>query len=121
MSRTGGSHPLLLPTYQGDIALNRRTFLALCLLSLPSLLTLRSVSFSQVNPPAEPGTPPKKAGVDREGVPLPPGSIARLGSTRLRHGGMTDFSFLPDGKTLLTAGTDGVLRYWDLNMRLQKR
>jgi WD40 repeat protein len=101
--------------------LNRLTSVAACLISLHLLLTLGSVSFSQVNLPVKPGTLAKTARVDREGVPLPPGAIARFGSTRLRHGGMTDFTFLPDGNTLLTVGTDGFLRYWDLKTGLQKR
>lgn len=51
---------------------------------------------------------------DRYGDPLPPGAIARIGSLRLRHAGLWDFVPLADGKTALTAGSDRVLRFWDL-------
>src|SRR5205823_3662711 len=47
------------------------------------------------------------------GDPLPDGVVARLGSIRLRHAGLSDFVFLPDGKTVLSAGSDRVLRFWD--------
>ena len=50
--------------------------------------------------------------VDRYGDPLPKGAIARLGSTRFRHGaGFVRVFFAPDGKTLVTAR--GEVRTWD--------
>jgi RNA polymerase sigma factor (sigma-70 family) len=50
---------------------------------------------------------------DRFGDPLPAGAVARLGTTRLRHGGLTPaVQFTPDGKSLITMGADG-LRVWD--------
>jgi Sigma-70 region 2/WD domain, G-beta repeat len=59
-------------------------------------------------PSARAGTP----AVDRYGDPLPRGAIARLGTTRFRHGGgFFRVSFAPDGKTLVTA-REGV-RVWD--------
>jgi len=52
--------------------------------------------------------------LDRSGDPLPEDAIARLGTTRLRHGGMTTaLAFAPDGKSLFTMGADG-LRTWDV-------
>src|SRR5262245_36638932 len=52
---------------------------------------------------------------DRYGDPLPAGAVARLGTIRFRHGGayapMADF--LPDGNTILSATSDGKLRFWD--------
>ena len=51
---------------------------------------------------------------DLYGDPLPDGAVARLGSVRLRHAGLSDYICLPDGKTVLTAGNDRVLRFWDL-------
>jgi WD40 repeat protein len=45
---------------------------------------------------------------------LPPEAIARVGSTRMRQGELVSgMAFMPDGKTLLTVGRSGVLRFWD--------
>jgi WD40 repeat protein/beta-lactamase regulating signal transducer with metallopeptidase domain len=49
------------------------------------------------------------------GDPLPAGALARLGTTRWRHGGNVTFvAFGPEGKTLITAGQDSTVRVWDL-------
>jgi WD40 repeat protein len=71
---------------------------------------------------AEPG--PSKAPAPRTdlyGDPLPNGAIARLGSIRLRHAGLSDFVFLPGGQTVLSAGSDSVLRFWDIASGRQTR
>jgi WD40 repeat protein len=52
--------------------------------------------------------------LDLYGDPLPPGAITRIGSIRLRHAGLSDLIYLPDGKTIISAGGDRVLRWWDL-------
>jgi RNA polymerase sigma factor (sigma-70 family) len=50
---------------------------------------------------------------DRYGDPLPEEAIARLGTTRLRHGAaIFSLRFIPDGKTLVAQGQDGV-RLWN--------
>src|SRR5262245_46841492 len=51
---------------------------------------------------------------DSQGDALPTGAIARLGSTRLRHATTADLmaAFSPDGKKIITAGTNS-LRLWD--------
>ena len=49
------------------------------------------------------------------GDSLPASALARLGTTRLRHGGDVIFvAFGPDGKTLITAAQDDTIRLWDL-------
>jgi WD40 repeat protein len=62
-------------------------------------------------------TPPA-ARVDAQGVPLPAGVVARLGSNRLRHvngtgNGVEWLAVAPDGRTVASASrTDGI-RVWD--------
>src|SRR5207237_10487860 len=47
--------------------------------------------------------------------PLPPGAVARLGTTAWRHAGPVTFlAFLPDNKTLLSAGLDATGPPWDV-------
>jgi RNA polymerase sigma factor (sigma-70 family) len=64
-------------------------------------------------PPAAPSEKPDKPKADA-GEALPDGALLRLGSTHFRHAGVEDFVLLPDGKSVLTAGTDQFLRTWDL-------
>src|SRR5205823_3199593 len=52
-------------------------------------------------------------GTDLHGDPLPEGALARLGSLRLRHAGLSDFMLPEDGKTILSAG-GSIARSWDL-------
>jgi WD40 repeat protein len=59
--------------------------------------------------------------VDLYGDPLPRGAVARLGSMRLRHAGLSNFALLPDGKTILTIGRDRILRSWDMTTGKQIR
>jgi WD40 repeat protein len=51
---------------------------------------------------------------DLYGDALPDGAVARFGSIRLRHAGLSDFVFLPGGKTILSSGSDRILRFWDM-------
>jgi WD40 repeat protein len=45
---------------------------------------------------------------------LPPGAVARLGGTAFRHPDRpTCLALSPDGKALVSGGTDGTLRVWD--------
>ena len=64
--------------------------------------------------PADPD-PPVRAGDGLE-VPLPPGAVVRLGSTRFRTGEMVGkLKFSPDGKKLITGGraSGGGISVWD--------
>jgi WD40 repeat protein len=67
-------------------------------------------------PPAETAPAVKApATADLHGDPLPAGALARLGTTRWRHGAnITFIAYGADGKTLFTAGQDNTVRLWDL-------
>src|SRR5438105_436168 len=55
------------------------------------------------------------ATADLHGDPLPAGALARLGTTRWRHGANVTFvAFGSDGNTLITAGQDDTIRLWDM-------
>jgi RNA polymerase sigma factor (sigma-70 family) len=63
--------------------------------------------------PAVPEGEKPRARVDRFGDPLPDGALARIGTTRFRHGGIIQVvAFAADGKRLLSYGADGI-RVWD--------
>jgi RNA polymerase sigma factor (sigma-70 family) len=56
----------------------------------------------------------RQPATDRYSDPLPDGAIARLGTVRFRHGGLTtSVVFSPDGTSITTMGVDG-LRAWDV-------
>jgi RNA polymerase sigma factor (sigma-70 family) len=51
---------------------------------------------------------------DQDGEPLPAEAVARLGTTRFRHGGLIDcLEFTPDGKTLVSCGPWNGLQLWE--------
>ncbi|MBN9517687.1 PQQ-binding-like beta-propeller repeat protein, partial [bacterium] len=68
---------------------------------------------SDLPPPARAVDPPGPR-TDLFGDPLPDGAVLRLGSVLFRHAGAWHFALLPDGKSVLSAGSDGRLRTWDL-------
>lgn len=51
---------------------------------------------------------------DLYGDPLPPGTVARMGTTQMRHADVSSITFSKDGKTLISAGIDGTVRRWDV-------
>src|SRR5262249_22121111 len=56
----------------------------------------------------------KKARTDRHGEPLPAGAVDRLGTGRLRHGApVRSLGYSTDGKLLIAAGADWLIRFWD--------
>jgi WD40 repeat protein len=65
-------------------------------------------------PPANPARAAKVPRMDRHGDPLPPAAQMRLGSARLRHGGMGGglVTFAPDGRVLISVHGDGVIHFW---------
>src|SRR5262249_47432523 len=76
-------------------------------------------------PGATDGGAPKLAAAgpvrqDYYGDPLPPGVLARLGTVQLRHR-LARVVFSPDGKSLVSAGTDQVVRFWDTATGRQAR
>jgi RNA polymerase sigma factor (sigma-70 family) len=51
---------------------------------------------------------------DRYGDPLPADVLARLGTIRFRHGALPcAIEFAPDGRSLASAGLDGVVHIWE--------
>jgi WD40 repeat protein len=59
---------------------------------------------------------------DAAGDPLPPGSVARLGTLRLRHTHQVyAVAFSPTSNLLASAGVDHVVRLWDPATGKQKR
>jgi WD40 repeat protein len=76
---------------------------------LPQAWAQASKSQGGDGPKTEPGR-----GIDQYGDPLPAGAVARLGTSRWRHGGGVGFAkFLPDGKTVLSVGNDRAIRLWE--------
>jgi RNA polymerase sigma factor (sigma-70 family) len=57
---------------------------------------------------------PKQAKKDYYGDPLPPGVLARMGTVQLRQP-YADVRFSADGKTLISAGGDGMIGFWDVS------
>src|SRR5260370_14035258 len=55
-----------------------------------------------------------EGGHDLHGDPLPPGTLARLGTVRFRpRDTVTSVAFTPDGKQLLTHESSGGVKIWD--------
>jgi WD40 repeat protein len=75
-----------------------------------TLSTLLALSWLTVSVQGQDKAPAK----DQHGDPLPEGAVARAGSVRWRHGGVAVFgAFLPDGKTVISAGDDKSIHLWE--------
>ncbi len=92
--------------------------LSACLLAAGTTVLVQA---AHTAPPAPPARADKKPAESRSAAaqpaeaPLPQGAVARLGTTRLRHGDAIVYAaYTPDGKALLTAGRDRTIRLWDL-------
>jgi RNA polymerase sigma factor (sigma-70 family) len=68
-------------------------------------------------PRVEAGRPAPK---DCYGDPLPPGTVARMGSLQLRHT-RARIAFAPEGNTLTSISGDGTIRVWDVKSGRQVR
>jgi WD40 repeat protein len=78
------------------------------------LSELQEPKASYPNIPTAKPTEQKEIRNDFFGDPLPPGSFARIGSSRLRHGHhVMSLAYSKDGKTLVSGGNDHVARLWD--------
>ncbi len=87
-----------------------------------AVLAAREALAGQV-PPARPapsggaaaGRMDEEVRRDRDGEPLPDEAVARLGTTRFRHGGpVAHLAFTPDSKTLVSFGSWTGARVWDV-------
>jgi hypothetical protein len=65
--------------------------------------------------PAKSTAQPQQIRVDQHGDPMPDGAIARLGTTRFRHGGKELLGFTSDGKALIYCGS-GALHFMDATL-----
>src|SRR5262245_14693186 len=75
-----------------------------------------SVTFVRSPGASDPPVDGRVASTDLFGDPLPKGAIARMGTTRLRHGGAVErVAWFPDGHRLASIGMDQTLRVWDVS------
>jgi WD40 repeat protein len=103
--------------FLNKLQITAAVLLTTALLGTGATMLLRAAS--QAPPPAQAvPQPPPAARLHRAEVadqPLPNGAVARMGSTQMRHGDAVSFAaYTPDGKALVTAGRDKMVRLWDL-------
>jgi WD40 repeat protein len=110
--------------FLGQVKVAAAVLLAVALLGIGTTMLLKAASPVGQPPPAPPQLAPA-ATPDRDEAPrerLPQGGLARMGTPRLRHGDAVSFAaYTPDGKALLTAGRDNIVRMWDLATGMEIR
>jgi RNA polymerase sigma factor (sigma-70 family) len=121
--RTSGPATLLAEGVLRAVAGSRLKVTAALLLLGVGLMAAAGVLAQSKSGTATPqGAPPDQPGpagapgarVDGDGESLPQGAVLRLGSLRLRHrSALRSVAFTPDGKLLVSAGWDRVIRGWD--------
>jgi RNA polymerase sigma factor (sigma-70 family) len=59
-------------------------------------------------------SPGQRERLDLHGDPLPAGAVARLGTSRFNHGNnIQNLAYMPDGKALLSFGSNGHIHAWE--------
>jgi WD40 repeat protein len=94
----------------------QRTVAALVGIALGGWVVSRSIWADEPAPAKAQPAPitAAKAATDPFGDPLPRFVRLRLGTLRFRHGNyIASLSYLPDGKTLVSMGSDQVFRFWE--------
>jgi RNA polymerase sigma factor (sigma-70 family) len=95
------------------MVLNKVKITAAVLL-VTALLGVGATMLLKAAPPDSAVPATARPAVDAPDERLPGGAIARMGTTRLRHGDAVFFAACtPSDNSLLTAGRDGTIRLWD--------
>src|SRR5262245_18587624 len=116
---SGGRVPAVVASLAGPEARLRVVLLAPVAVLAAIGGVLAGVGHPAASPEAEPPRPSTREAAaepvprtDRFGDPLPAGALARLGTARHRAAG-AHVAVTPDGKTVVTAGNDLVVRTFD--------
>jgi len=112
----GGASTGLARTVLQSLAAHRLTGAAAV------LATLLVVTAGVVTLRPRPNARPVRRGAALRAEPLPPGAVARLGSTRFLHGtAVYQVAYLPAGRGLVSLGLDGAARVWDADTGRERR